>query len=82
LINLRKLLHGVGWTVVDIVEDYGEDFLARIFDNGNPTGNDLYIRLKSTKNMGQYALGLGIVTESKPSTCSECFSAYVAQDNT
>jgi tetratricopeptide (TPR) repeat protein len=57
--QLKELLHGAGWVIVDIVEDYGEDLLARIFDNGNPTGNDFYIQLKGTKNIGQYALRSG-----------------------
>jgi tetratricopeptide (TPR) repeat protein len=57
--QLKELLHGAGWAVVHIVEDYGEDFLARIFDKGNPTGNDFYIQLKGTKNIGQYALESG-----------------------
>jgi tetratricopeptide (TPR) repeat protein len=57
--QLKELLHGAGWAIIDIVEDYGEDFLARIFDNGNPTGNDFYIQLKGTKDIGQYALRSG-----------------------
>ena len=34
--QLRELLHSLGWEV-DPIGDYGEDFLVRIFHEGNPT---------------------------------------------
>jgi len=37
----------------------GEDFLVRIFHNGNPTGHDFYIQLKGTKKVAAYRLKSG-----------------------
>jgi tetratricopeptide (TPR) repeat protein len=53
--QLREFLHSLGWEV-DPIGDYGEDFLVRIFREGNPTGQGFYVQLKGTKSVEQYAL--------------------------
>jgi hypothetical protein len=40
-------------------EDYGEDFLVRIFHKGNPTGHDFYVQLKGTKTVATFRLKSG-----------------------
>lgn len=53
--QLREFFHNLGWEI-DPIGDYGEDFLVRIFCEGNPTGQSFYIQLKGTRNIQQYAL--------------------------
>ena len=44
------------WISQEISPDYGEDLQVRIFENGNPTGNDFLVQLKGTDDCEKYRL--------------------------
>jgi Domain of unknown function (DUF4365) len=48
--RLHQIFEAVGWTVEDIFEDYGEDILVRIFEEGSATPLMLFVQAKATDN--------------------------------
>jgi len=49
----------VGWTVEVLAEDYGEDFLVRIFDDGKATPWSFFVQSKAATNVSRYLIGDG-----------------------
>jgi hypothetical protein len=56
--RLRDAFNGVGWTVEDLREDYGEDLLVRIFDNGIATPLS-FVQAKGTDVIRNCVSGTG-----------------------
>jgi len=52
--RLRDIFINLGWVVEDLNQDYGEDFLVRIFEKGKATHFSFYIQAKSTDNISTY----------------------------
>lgn len=52
--KLSEVFSSVGWTVQNLDQDYGEDILVRIFENGEATPWSFFIQLKSTDNIDKY----------------------------
>ena len=44
----------MGWTIEALSEDYGEDFLVRMFDKGKTTPLSMYVQSKATDNIATY----------------------------
>jgi tetratricopeptide (TPR) repeat protein len=61
--QLCEALHRQGWEA-DVIGDYGEDFLVRIFENGHSTGEAFYIQLKGTDDISRHRLKQGDFTYS------------------
>lgn len=58
--QICEYFHRLGWEVERFGNDYGEDLLARIFEEGAFTGKVFFIQLKGTNNPQQYALKTGV----------------------
>ena len=59
----RNCLHAIfeeaGWVVEDIVKDYGEDLLVRIFTRGKATPFKFFVQVKATDNISRFITGDG-----------------------
>ena len=54
--QLIKLFSNAGWSVERLSEDYGEDFLVRIFDNEQSTPWNFFVQSKATDNISKFKL--------------------------
>jgi hypothetical protein len=54
--QLIKLFSNAGWSVEQLDEDYGEDFLVRIFDNEKSTPWSFFVQSKSTDNITKFKI--------------------------
>ena len=54
--QIRDTLIGQGWTVEDIDEDYGLDFMVQIFEEGKATPWSFFIQSKATDKPEKYLL--------------------------
>ena len=52
--RLRKSFGECGWTIEELNEDYGLDFLVRIFEAGIVTPLAFFIQSKSTDKIEEY----------------------------
>ena len=52
--RLHRIFEEAGWTVEDLVKDYGEDLLVRIFNNGEATSLSFFVQAKATDNIAEY----------------------------
>jgi Domain of unknown function (DUF4365) len=56
----RAALHDafarVGWTTEDLSQDYGEDLLVRIFDNGQATPWSLFVQSRGTDHLDRFRM--------------------------
>ena len=50
VVELHRIFGAAGWTCNDIIKDYGEDILIRIFNNGHVTPYQFYVQSKSSGN--------------------------------
>ncbi len=56
--QLRNVFSTAGWTTERLRSDYGEDFLVRIFDDGEATELSFFVQSKSTESLvGQMTSG-------------------------
>lgn len=53
--SLSRTFQEVGWVVHNLVPDYGEDLLVRVFRDGLPTSLAFYVQAKATDNIGHHA---------------------------
>jgi Domain of unknown function (DUF4365) len=51
---LRDAFARVGWTTEDLGQDYGEDVLVRIFDNGEATPWSFFVQSKATDRIDRF----------------------------
>jgi Domain of unknown function (DUF4365) len=52
--RLRDAFHSRGWTIEDLRNDYGEDMLVRIFDDGRATPWMFFVQSKATDNIDRH----------------------------
>jgi Domain of unknown function (DUF4365) len=54
----RNRLHNIftqtGWVVEDLDDDYGEDLLVRIFEDGMATPFSFFVQIKATDHINRY----------------------------
>lgn len=51
---LRREFSKAGWTIEKLSEDYGEDFLVRVFEEGHATPFSIYLQSKATDHIERY----------------------------
>lgn len=51
---LRQIFSRAGWTMETLTEDYGEDFLVRIFCDEQATPYSMYLQSKATDSLCKY----------------------------
>lgn len=52
--KLFSYFNSAGWTCERLTQDYGEDLLVRIFENGKATQKYFFVQSKSTDNISRY----------------------------
>lgn len=52
--QLREAFARRGWTIEDLRNDYGEDMLVRIFDDGHATPWMFFVQAKATENIERH----------------------------
>lgn len=52
--KISEIFSSIGWTVEKLDQDYGEDLLVRIFENGEATPWSFFVQLKATDKIGSY----------------------------
>lgn len=57
--QFTELIHSLGWEIDTPENDYGEDFWIRVFKDGSPTGDVLYVQLKGAADLDNYKLKKG-----------------------
>jgi Domain of unknown function (DUF4365) len=53
-VNLHSIFSKVAWTLQELVNDYGEDFLVRIFENGVTTPWHFFVQSKATDHIAKW----------------------------
>lgn len=61
---LQRAFVTEGWTVEVIDQDYGEDLLARVFENGEATQKWFFVQSKSVDEIDKYKLSTGEISYS------------------
>jgi hypothetical protein len=56
---LRDTFSRIGWTSEDLAQDYGEDMLVRIFDEGEATPWTFFVQSKATDSIHRFLIGDG-----------------------
>jgi hypothetical protein len=52
--SLTNLFTAIGWTCERIQQDYGEDLIVRVFDDGKATPKYFFVQSKATANIERY----------------------------